>query len=209
MATVIRRFFLTISLHILFLFLATIPAFAADTCVENTEAVDVMDASIIVDQNGFPAVAHLYDKDDSCGLPAQEDCSLTLAYPEGIGSLYIVFYEACDEYTITDNASGIVYTRENPFLHDFVDLQLVFCGTPTSVTITFSEKSVIINEIYAFSEGQVPAFVQQWKLPREGNTDLVLFSSHGDDEHFFCRTSSLLCRRTRITGSAGISDRPS
>ena len=185
MITMTKRFFVLFLCVCYFGFCGKIPVSAAECIVTEQEATDIMDGSIIVAHNGFPAVTHLYDKIDSCGMSTRENSSLTMEYPGGIGSLYIVFYKTCNGYTIIDNESGVEYIREAPFLHDFIDLKLIFGCVPKSVTIAFAQESVTINELYAFSEGTVPAFVQQWKMPGEGSTDLVLFSAHGDDEHLF------------------------
>lgn len=147
------------------------------------EAEDIMGPDLITGRSGLSSLYFLYDKDETWGNTIAPGGSLTLAREEGIGSLYFVFSRDCGGYTVTDD-TGASYTRETPFLHDFLDLEQAFGRIPTSVTITFPAKTAI-NELYAFTSGQVPDFVQQWKLPREGSTDLVLFSTHGDDEHLF------------------------
>jgi len=151
----------------------------------SAEAADIMDAAAITGYEGFTALGYLYDKNEAWGMTMESGCSLTLEAEGGIGSVYIVFHKNYESYIIRDNASGAVYIRENPFLHDFVDLQEAFGVVPASVTLTFDAGDVAMNEIYAFSPGQVPDFVQQWRTPGEGDTDLVLFSTHGDDEHLF------------------------
>lgn len=148
-------------------------------------AKNIMDAAHITASSGFNATAYLYDGHEDWGAPSKGNCHFTLENETGIGSLYFVFYQNQEFYTVTDNTTGTVYTREAPFLHDFLNLEEAFGTIPTSVTVTFAPTGVVINEIYAFTPGQVPDFVQQWKVPNEGDTDLLLFSAHGDDEHLF------------------------
>ena len=171
---------LFLSLLIIFPLLCVVPVRADEPMAEN-----IMDAAHITHVSGFNATAYLYDGHEDWGAPSKGNCNFTLENETGIGSLYFVFYKDQEFYTVTDNATGTVYTRETPFLHDFLNLEEAFGTIPTSITVTFAPKDVIINEIYAFTPGRVPDFVQQWKLPKDGNTDLLLFSAHGDDEHLF------------------------
>ena len=152
---------------------------------EEAMAENICSFDTITDYSGFKSLVHLYDGKDHWGSPSSANCSLTMENPEGIASLYTIFYKDQKYYTVTDNATGAVYTRENPFLHDFLDLEAAFGTVPTSITITFGPDDLIINELYAFTSGKLPDFVQRWELPKEGDTDLLLFSAHGDDEHLF------------------------
>lgn len=152
---------------------------------EEALAENICSFDAITDYSGFKSLTHLFDGKDHWGSPSSANCSLTMENAEGIASLYIIFYKDQKYYTVTDNASGAVYTRESPFLHDFLDLEAAFGAVPTSITITFGPDDLIINELYAFTAGELPDFVQRWELPEEGNTDLLLFSAHGDDEHLF------------------------
>ena len=152
---------------------------------ESPVAENIMSASRIVGHTGFKSLRYLYDGEDDWGSPSDAGSSLTIENETGIGSLYIIFYKDQKYYTVTDNGTGTVYTREAPFLHDFLDLEAVFGRVPTSVTVTFGPDKLTINELYAFTPGEVPTFVQKWEQPHDGNTDLLLFSAHGDDEHLF------------------------
>lgn len=157
----------------------------AEEAEEAVTAENILSYKTIADSSGFRSLAHLFDGDDHWGSPSTANCSVQIESDTGIGSLYTVFYRDQEYYTVTDNATGTVYTREDPFLHDFLDLEAAFGMVPTSITITFGPDDLIINELYAFTPGQVPGFVQRWELPNEGDTDLLLFSAHGDDEHLF------------------------
>ena len=74
---------------------------------------------------------------------------------------------------------------ESGFLHEFVNLEEEFGYAPETVTIFFDNGEAKLNELSAFTPGDVPDWVQQWLPPAEGNADLVLFSTHGDDEQLF------------------------
>ena len=49
----------------------------------------------------------------------------------------------------------------------------------------FDNGEAKLCEIHAFTAGQTPDWVQKWMPPAEGEADLVLFSTHGDDEQLF------------------------
>lgn len=116
----------------------------------------------------------------------KEGSWITLEHPEGLGSLYFIFHMEYQGYTITNHDTGEVHTLgEKGFLHEFVDLNAIFGSAPHSVTVTFPNGDALLRELYVFTTGQVPDFVQQWELPVDAKTDLVLFSAHGDDEQLF------------------------
>lgn len=163
--------------------LQVLPVRAEET--DEAMAENITSFQTITDFSGFKTLVHLFDGDDHWGSPSTANCSLRMESEKGIASLYTVFYKNQKYYTVTDNDTGTVYTRENPFLHDFLDLESVFGKVPTSITVTFGPDDLIINELYAFTPGRIPDFVQRWELPNEGDTDLLLFSAHGDDEHLF------------------------
>lgn len=170
---------------ILLFSVAGVQTVRAETSDGIPEAENIMKSGNITASSGFRSITHLFDGVDHWGAPSTGNCSLQLESETGISSLYTVFYRDQKYYTVTDNDTGTVYTREAPFLHDFLDLEEAFGTLPTSITITFGPDDLIINELYAFSPGKLPDFVQQWKQPGQGDTDLVLFSAHGDDEHLF------------------------
>lgn len=67
----------------------------------------------------------------------------------------------------------------NNFLHEYIK----FDKGSTNLSITY-ENDVVISEIYLLSEGDVPNWVQNWNKPCN-EADLLLFSTHADDEQLF------------------------
>lgn len=153
---------------------------------EETAAQDISGVDIITDHVGFYKAFKLFDGDGLNACYAGRNASLTLEYPEGIGSLYLIFDIEYGTYTITNNDTGASITcGEKNYLHEFIDLETAFGSAPRSVTVTFGEEELYLNEMHIFTPGQVPDFVQRWELPKENETDLILFSTHGDDEQLF------------------------
>lgn len=114
------------------------------------------------------------------------NASVTLKNDSGIGGLYLLFDLEFGPYTIKDNTSGkTAQAGALGMLHEYIDLKALFGDCPTSVTLDFTSGDVRLSEIYALSPGTPPDFVQQWQKPLDGGADLVLFSTHGDDDQLF------------------------
>lgn len=135
---------------------------------------------------GYGSFGFLTDKDDLTYRYSNGNASLTLENPAGMGSLYLMFDYEYGEYTIRDNSSEKVITAGTyGFLHEFVDLKAGFGYAPASVTIDFAKGSVQLSEIYIFSVGETPDFVQKWEPPLDGKADILVMPTHGDDDQLF------------------------
>ena len=130
---------------------------------------------------GFDYSSFLTDGSDKYYHAAWSGATIDLTAETPFSSLYLLFYVEYGEYTIVDNDNNVEITAgTNRFLHEFVPLP-----QPTSsVTIIFPRGYVALSEIRAFTAG-TPAGVQIWEPPLEGGCDLLLMSTHGDDEHLF------------------------
>lgn len=150
------------------------------------EAEDISGKSVVSGYSGFSSPNRLFDGGLFNALEIKEGGSFTLTHEAGIGSLYILFDLEYGEYTVTNEATGEVRTfGRDGYLHEFLDLEEAFGEVPVSVTVSFGNGKARINELYVFTSGDVPSFVQKWEPPAEGEADLVLFSAHGDDEQLF------------------------
>lgn len=176
-----RSLFRQLAVLLFAFFLCALPVSAE----EPAEAQDLTEAALFTEYSGFQSLHHMYDGYTTWGVGVTAPASLTMHSDAGIGSVYIRFAAMCGEYTITDPETGASHLWEHQFLHDFVDLEALFGYVPTSVTLSFNSGTITINELTAYSAGEVPEDVQRWTAPGEGQTDLVLFSTHGDDEHLF------------------------
>lgn len=156
--------------------------FAAET----GEAEEITSMNLVGTNSTVTTPYGLFDGDLFTSNAYSSDAHFTLEHAEGIGSLYLIFNLEYGQVTIEDNDSGSSETVDTMgILHKFIDMKELFGECPTSVTIWFNSGDVAINEIRVFSEGEVPADVQKWNPPAEGETDLLLLSTHGDDEQLF------------------------
>lgn len=150
------------------------------------DARNISGEGAVAEYSGFHHIMDLFDGQKTISNVYQAGSWITFENEEGIGSVYIIFDRECFGYTVTNNDTGETGRwGENDFLHEFVDLEGYFGSAPTSVTLTFEEGPFYINEIELYSSGEVPASVQKWEKPLEEGADLVLFSTHADDEQLF------------------------
>ena len=66
-----------------------------------------------------------------------------------------------------------------------MDLEELFGHPCKELVISFEKGGQSLGELTAYSAGELPASVQNWEEPMDGETDLVLFSTHGDDDQIF------------------------
>lgn len=164
------------------LFLIWTPPVSA---TENSPAQD-LSSSVVFVGDGYQDFSFLVDKDIDTYVESDGRCSVTLMHELGIASLYLMFDLPYGSYIVLNAETGQPFTAgTNGYLHEYLDLVEAFGAAPTSVTLMFEEGSVRLSEIYAFSKGATPDFVQKWDAPLENKTDILLLSTHGDDEQLF------------------------
>ena len=154
--------------------------------VKAAEARELSSRQLITDCRNLSNLGMLFDGRLQRNLTGGANASLTLSAPEGIGSIYVIFQMEYGEYQLVNEDTGEKVTcgREN-FLHEYIDVTKAFGSAPRSVTLRFGEKAPQLNELRVFSEGEPPADVQRWKRAPEEGVDLMIFSTHGDDEQLF------------------------
>lgn len=115
---------------------------------------------------------------DANHLTYTECETLNIKADNKIGSLYIIFFDTPTDFTVESGGKSKAVSAE--FLHTLADISDIGSG---EVTVKFN-KSVRVCDIYAFTAGTLPDFVQTWKKPCE-RADIMLVSSHADDEQLF------------------------
>lgn len=185
----VRLTALIICLCLMIPLMGVLPVYADEVSTDAPAAKiaeEISSWELVADSTGFNGTGYLFDGYAFAGRTTAAPASLTLEHESGIGSLYILFGDEYGSYTVTDNTTGTSITcGEKQYLHEFIDLEGQFGTAPTSVTLDFANGSADIYEIYAYSSGQVPDSIQKWNDPVDNETDLILFSTHGDDEQLF------------------------
>lgn len=153
---------------------------------EIKEAEEISSVNLIGPNSTVMTPNGLFDGDLFTSNGYASDTHFTLDYASGIGSLYLMFNYEYGTVRIDNNDTKAQETVDTMgILHKFIDLKELFGECPTSVTIWFNSGDVVINEMRVFTEGKVPDDVQIWNPPADGEADLLLLSTHGDDEQLF------------------------
>lgn len=137
--------------------------------------------SISISGNGYPNYEFLTDGNEFADITSTENCALTVSADTPFQSLYIRFNLECAPYTVTDDLTGeSVNAGQYAMLHEYVTLP----KATTWATLQFSG-TVQVTEITAYTPGQPPEHVQLWEPCLDGGADILLLSTHGDDEHLY------------------------
>lgn len=124
----------------------------------------------------------LTDKNENSYITIKQDENIIISSNNNIHGIYIIYELSSKTGTITNNDKSITI-GENGFLHEYIDIYKTFKATK-ELTLKYNEE-VKIGEIYIIGEGEIPEYVEIWEQPLDNNTDLLLFSTHSDDEQLF------------------------
>ncbi len=169
--------------HVIAIFLIVLAAVfsAAVYAEEPTEA-----EALPIKLSGASEMSTLTDGKESTYIELSEGTELTLISKEGIGiaSLYAVFDKIPGEWTLSDGE--VTKTcGENGYLHEYIDVDAIFGYAPTTLYLIFDRRDISVSEITALAVGELPSWVQVWEKPLDGRADLMLCSTHSDDEQLF------------------------
>ena len=148
---------------------------------EEKNALQITDI-ISFSGGGLEDFSFLTDDVDTVGYYIEKD--LMLHHSRGIGALSIVFDQSCTYYVRDTETGQKLQQGGSGFLHCFTDLEEGFGYAPKAITLEFPY-GAIMCEIDAYSSGILPESVQRWEEPLTGGADIVLFSTHGDDEQLY------------------------
>ena len=133
---------------------------------------------------GFQNGKSLFDNNTDTYTKALAENQIEISYDDGIGALYIKFDRIPTEWTLTNGDTGeSAICGSNGFLHEYVDVEGLWEDAPKKVILNF-ETGTVLADVFGFSRGTVPDWVQTWEKPCEV-ADILLISSHSDDEQLF------------------------
>lgn len=156
----------------------------AACCTLPALAAEARYGDAAVEAEGFSRPDRLCDGNRLSYAGADGPASVTVSREGGIAALYLEFDRIPQPWTLTDPATGrSLSCGSNGFLHEYVDVSALGEPLPAQVVLTF-DQGTSIGEIHTFSEGTLPDWVQRWEPPCE-QADLLLISSHSDDEQLF------------------------
>lgn len=170
------KYFLSIFLVILILISSaflTVPAAETDGDPENLITENIM---FLKNDEEFND-KKITDNNYYTKIPFEKGDILKIVSDETIHSLYFRFDVEVEEYTLTSGATSQKCGTYG-FLHEAIKLD-----TPSN-EITITMPGTKVCDLFVFSEGEFPDFVQQWKPPHD-DCDILLFPTHADDEQLF------------------------
>lgn len=119
----------------------------------------------------------LTDNNYSTYITLNKEEVIKITSEEEFNYVYIIYYRDSMTGTLTYNTNKLNVGR-NSFLHECLKLD-----NKTTVAELSYEEDVRIKEIFLF-DTTLPSWVQTWEVPYQ-EADIVLFSTHSDDEHLF------------------------
>ncbi len=158
-------------------------SFAAMADEEEKIAKNITDECNVVTE-GFYNAPVVLDKDRISFTNAYNGAKITASNIDGIFGFYMISETAAPTYTIKDTDNNIsVQGGESGYIHDFIDLNSLFGYAPKNIEIDLPFH-IAVDEIEFYSEGTPPSDVQVWNSTLE-ECDIMLLSSHADDEQLF------------------------
>ena len=154
----------------LFIFLLLFPMI-----VNAEERIDFLEnTSILINDI---STTELSDNNYNTYVTLNTEDTITIENTEMFNYVYIIYYVESMTGTINYNDTS-TKVGENQFLHECIKLD----EETNKITINYDD-TVRIKEIFLFNE-TLPNWVQTWNQPLD-NADILLFSTHSDDEHLF------------------------
>ncbi len=141
------------------------------TLVRKAEPLSI---SVKKGDNSLPT---LLDKDYKTSEAFVSGDTVTVKSNSPMAGIYVIWDAPVKPWTITFNGKE-EEKGQNGFIHDYIEVD----GATECVIKTTGWTK--ISEIYAYSEGKLPSDVQVWDKPLE-KADLLVFSTHADDEVLF------------------------
>lgn len=138
------------------------------------------DSTILIDK--VKASQKLTDKKENTYISIKQNEEINITSTKNIYGIYIIYELNSKEGTISYDNKNITI-GENGFLHEYIDIHKSF-NNAKELSIKYNE-DVKIGEIYILDEGELPEYVEIWNKPLENNSDLLLLSTHSDDEQLF------------------------
>lgn len=103
----------------------------------------------------------------------------TFTSHEPFSYLYLIWDSAPGVYELK-NGEQTLAGGENAYLHELIKLD----AQTNEVSLRLQNESVALCDVYAYSQGILPDFVQDWQSITD-NADILVFPTHADDEMLF------------------------
>lgn len=141
-----------------------------------------LDTSIVIEGTAEGAdVSIMQDVDHTTSIKFMKDDIITISAKDAqkIDGIYIIWDSPAQPWTLKADGNS-VSCGQNGFIHEYVKLD----KQAETLEIVIPADNMYISDIRIFSEGELPRDVQVWNPPCE-NADIMIISSHADDELLF------------------------
>ena len=157
--------------------------FAASVCPASaaSAAYDAHQLDVSLTTSSSGSLSLLTDGQNTTYLTIAAGGSITVSAQTQIAGVYLIFDKVPQTWTCRGEY-GEFACGTNGFLHEYVDVAEGI-GATRSLTLTFPQ-GASVAELSVWSAGTLPDTVQVWQPPY-AEADLLLFSTHSDDEHLF------------------------
>lgn len=148
----------------------------------SSTATEVDNTNTKISATGFDSNYYLTDNNHNSFSKSAGGAEITITNENALHHVYVIFDKPVSSWKIRSNDREET-VGTNSFLHEYINVFEIFGDNTTSVTLSF-EGEVAVSEVYGFTEGDLPDWVQVWQPPLE-KADILLLSSHSDDEQLF------------------------
>lgn len=118
------------------------------------------------------------DRNESSFVYMPEGGTMQFTAEEGVSSLYLEWEAPC-EWTLTLPDGTTQEGGKNGFMHEYMALD----GSYDTFELT-APPEARLTEVYAFTDGELPDWVQRWEPPCD-KADLLVLPTHVDDEYLW------------------------
>lgn len=178
-----------------------IGAWEMDTSVESSRdaGTDLYEGAkakntlpVTITSSDGSSCGYLLDESFHTAKEFAEGTALTVSAEEEMTGIYIIWDSLVPEWTLEIDGTSYTYGKYG-YLHEYIELpkksKSIVIHIPNGSLLGGNldgvyEGGMRIADIYAFSSKDVPAFVQKWE-PTCTDADVLMVSTHSDDEHIF------------------------
>ncbi len=171
------------------IFFLLVLLFSLSVCsvLAQEEARDITSQAKITSSTKGYAAKRAYDRDYMTAFTSENEKhpSLEFKVDEPCYGIYVCFFGKLRPWEIQVQNEGkweTVAQGEGKYAHEYIELSGL-----THFRLTYPDdyrRILSVNEVFLFSEGTLPSFVQRWQ-PSVEKADLMLLVAHPDDEILF------------------------
>lgn len=149
---------------------------------KENDAREISDSAVFTPDSNAKNLFRLLDRDYDTRFKTR---GLSISLKEPVYGMYICFDDDPKQWTLTEYTANFeTETRivDSRYLHQFIPLN---GATQLRIEPVNNKKEwFAIKELFLFTQGDLPRYVQVWEEPKQKNDVLALFA-HPDDEMLF------------------------